>query len=126
MNKVFKKIVDRIEDLKEMLDQDNCIGACEPTDCVRCGIIKAEKIVQEVAEEYDTDINVWNNGWIPCSEQLPEECIEVLVSVREIDDSIYTRTSWVQDGVWVVKKTPLNPTVIAWQPLPNPYKESED
>lgn len=126
MNKAFEKIVDRIEDLKEMLDQDNCIGSCEPTDCVRCGIIKAEKIVQEVAEEYDTDTNVWNNGWIPCSEQLPEECIEVLVSVREIDDSIYTRTSWVQDGVWVVKKTPLNPTVIAWQPLPNPYKESED
>ena len=64
----------------------------------------------------------YNNGWIACSDRLPEECTEVLVSVKEIDGSFYTRTSWVQDGVWVIKKTPLQPTVIAWQPLPEPYK----
>lgn len=78
-----------------------------------------------VKEEFATDTNVGTNGWIPVEERMPEENIEVLVSISEIDGSIYTGTSWVQDGVWVIKKTPLHPTVIAWQPLPEPYTKGE-
>lgn len=119
MNKAFEKILQRLNE--------------SYIDCFHQGdykfnnaIDKAEQIVQEVAEEFATDTNVGTNGWIPCSVRLPEECTEVLVSVKEIDGIFYTRTSWVQDGVWVIKKTPLQPTVVAWQPLPEPYKESED
>ena len=114
MNKAFEKILDRLED-----ELTSTKKKCYTNIDFDKGICKSQEIVQEVAEEY-------NNGWIPCSDRLPEECIEVLVSVKEIDGSFYTRTSWVQDGVWVIKKTPLQPTVIAWQPLPEPYKESED
>ena len=106
----FEKILERLEE-----ERHPEICGCWET----MRIDRAKNIVQEVAEEY-------NNGWILCSEQFPEECIEVLVSVKEIDGSIYTRTSWIQDDVWVIKKTPLNPTVIAWQPLPEPYKREED
>ena len=103
MNKAFEKILERLE-ADEKHTFDGCINKRY-----------AKKIVQEVSEEY-------NGGWIACSERLPEECTEVLVSVKEIDGSFYTRTSWVQDGSWVIKKTPLQPTVIAWQPLPDTYK----
>ena len=113
MNKAFEKILERLED-----ELTSIKTKCYTNVDFDKGIYKAQKIVQEVAEEY-------NGGWIPCSEQLPEECTEVLVSVKEIDGSFYTRTSWVQDGVWVIKKTPLQPTVIAWQPLPEPYKERD-
>ena len=116
MNEAFNKILDGLE--RE--------SAGKPTpDEYNNGIDRAYQIVQGVAEEFATDTNVWNNGWIPCSVRLPEECTEVLVSVKEIDGSFYTRTSWVQDGVWVIKKTPLQPTVIAWQSLPEPFKESD-
>ena len=108
MKEEFKKILQRLE--REI--------AGKPTpDEYNNGINRAYSIVKEVAEEY-------KGGWIPCSERLPEECIDVLVSVKEIDGSFYTGTSWVQDGSWVIKKTPLQPTVIAWQKLPEPFKES--
>ena len=106
MNKEFDKIISQIEELANL----NGNAYLDSADVI--------EIVHEVAEEY-------NGGWIACSERLPEECIEVLVSVKEIDGSFYTRTSWVQDGSWVIKKTPLQPTVIAWQPLPEPLKEDD-
>ena len=111
MNKAFEKILERLE----TADSVKVFGSLNSGNRL-IPVQDAKQIVQEVAEEY-------NGGWIPCSERLPEECTEVLVSVKEIDDSFYTRTSWVQDGVWVIKKTPLQPTVISWQPLPKPYKE---
>ena len=114
MNKAFEKILDGIESLKS----NKRFGGTIQTMYADVMLDKAKQIVQGVAEEY-------KDGWIPCSERLPEECIEVLVSVKEIDGSFYTRTSWVQDGSWVIKKTPLQPTVIAWQPLPEPFKESD-
>ena len=114
MNKAFEKILDGIESIKS----NKGFGGTIQTMYADGMLDKAKEIVQKVAEEYKC-------GWIACSDRLPEECIEVLVSVKEIDGSIYTRTSWIQDDVWVIKKTPLNPTVIAWQPLPEPYKERE-
>lgn len=111
MNKAFEKILEMLSNIHRVVKTD------EDAEWNRA-IYKSTEIVKEVAEEY-------NGGWIACSERLPEECTEVLVSVKEIDGSFYTRTSWVQDGVWVIKKTPLQPTVIAWQPLPQPYKERD-
>ena len=130
MNKSFEKIFERLEEPKFDISCGECpyMEKCdevqetitnEKTDlCAETMKAIAKEIVQEVAEEY-------NNGWIPCSKRLPEECTEVLVSVKEIDGSLYTRTSWIQDGLWVIKKTPLQPTVIAWRPLPEPFKESD-
>ena len=108
MKEVFEKIVERLE------EAGGCDADCEYDKGWDSAIGEAISIVQEVEKEY-------NNGWIPCSERLPEECIEVLVSVQEIDGSTYTRTSWMQDGIWVIKKTPLHPTVNAWMPLPESY-----
>lgn len=122
----FEKILERLEKYEyndliehnsEQCEHCKSIDCGIGMDCTICVMDKAKEIVQEVEEEY-------NNGWIPCSERLPEECIEVLVSVQEIDGSTYTITSWIQDAIWVIKKTPLHPTVIAWQPLPEPYQQN--
>ena len=117
MNKAFEKISERLEELQNY--------ACFPTEWVDEEQSKIHSYYANKLTEILKLTEQYNNGWIPCSERLPEECTEVLVSVKEIDDSFYTRTSWVQDGVWVIKKTPLQPTVIAWQPLPEPYKERD-
>lgn len=93
----------------------------EDSDCSECpfGQIEDRCILAEL------QIKGGNSGWIPCSERLPEENIEVDVTIKEIDGSTYTQTSWLQEGQWVVKKTPLQPTVIAWKERPEPYKEGE-
>lgn len=65
------------------------------------------------------------NGWIPCSERLPEENTEIIVCVRELDGGCYVRTTWLQDGQWIIKKSALEPTVIAWMPMPEVYNTDE-
>ena len=124
MKKAFDKILERLE--REI--------AGKPTpDEYNNGINRAYSIVQEVAEEFATDTNVGNNGWIPCSERLPEEPFGCLVTV--IDCEPVTQTdfenilpyfvgyggeSWNdEDG----NEIPFE--VIAWQPLPEPFKESD-
>lgn len=67
------------------------------------------------------------NNWIPVEDGLPEEGEEVEVTIEEMADSAggmiyYTKTAWVQEERWVIKRNPYNPRVIAWRPLPKPYK----
>ena len=54
--------------------------------------------------------------WIPCSERLPERNGYYLVTGRQgaVNKRLY------QDGYWYG-----NWTVIAWMPLPEPYKEDD-
>ena len=63
--------------------------------------------------------------WISVNERLPEECKEVLVTVK--DDSAdspiyYTAVGWYYAGIWVVEDAVCH-QVIAWMKPPKPYKE---
>ena len=68
--------------------------------------------------------------WIPCSERLPEDTTKpVLISgnykglgVYAVDIARYNGGMWQHDGV-----TFPDSDILAWMPLPEPYKaESED
>lgn len=76
----------------------------------------ARDIVSEVEAEY-------GNGWIPCSERLPEKSGRVLVSYESINDEIAvseTSYDYKRKTFWI------SPCVIAWMPLPSPYKHTTD
>ena len=65
--------------------------------------------------------------WIPVSERPPEECKEVLVTVK--DDSAdspiyYTAVGWYYAGIWVVEDAVCH-QVIAWMRPPRPYRAGE-
>lgn len=70
--------------------------------------------------------------WISAKEQLPDEGIDVLVTVNGQFDSIFFHNA-LQIGtyygadIWVIAEFPgwEDPDVLAWMPLPKPYKESE-
>ena len=66
-------------------------------------------------------------GWIPCSTELPKDEEEVIVSIH--DDSgdyacDYTSFGWYAAAgeFWVVDNE-ASMRVVAWMPLPTPYRE---
>ena len=129
MNKAFEKILERIkEKLKKSeeryyryLDDNNlsCIFDRSDMEERRVDTIKEMlEIVQEVAEEY-------NGGWIPVSERLPEENYAVLVWCPERKD-IYC--AYLEEGQWWIFGTYFEKVkleVIAWMPLPEPFKKRD-
>lgn len=60
--------------------------------------------------------------WIPCSERLPDHTGTYLVTTIVAVDK-YVTTGWYSTkGGWICDGC----TVLAWTPLPEPYKEEEN
>ena len=84
--------------------------------------------INRIADIIDSQPKV--GEWIPCSERLPElyeawSCMKqsecVLVAVKWWDGDITENVGWYnENGSWSVESN--NCKVIAWQPLPEPYK----
>ena len=130
MNKAFEKILERLEEkLKKSqeryhryLDDSNLSCMFDKSDIeeTRVDTIKEMlEMVQEVTEEY-------KDGWIACSERLPEENQEVIlqdfygnitIEKMKITDGI----EGFSDGDWWASAN----NYVAWQPLPEPFKESD-
>jgi hypothetical protein len=137
MQKVFEKIIEKLEELKkaelereDLCDEEGCGDGEEIYEDGKSAgryeqTVRIMQIVKQAAAEY-------NKGWIPCnSGKLPEEYEDVEVSVEEIADDVggkryYTMRSWLQDGKWVIKKNPYHPTVIAWKYPTEPYQPKEE
>ena len=96
---------------------------------------------KEAAEEHE-QLAEWleelkalreHTTWIPCSERLPEEAFGCLVTVMDCEPSTQTDFENIlpyfvgYDGeTWNDADGNVIPfEVIAWQPLPEPYKESD-
>lgn len=108
---IFEKIRERLREW-DKYSQDGLIS-----------VMGVMSIINQVEAEY-------NNGWIPCSERLPEDMQECLVTARiyftpdhvdEPDNYIgvefntySSRFGWLRGN-----------EVIAWQPFPEPYKKGE-
>lgn len=121
MQEVFEKIIEKLEERSEEcrkfwneFDDEDSFGSMN-------AYTNAIEIVKQAAAEY-------NNGWVPCSEQLPPQpkkinlfeikCLKpYLVSVQHSDYpyKAFWNGKYFTDGF---VKFEAN----AWQPLPEPYK----
>ena len=117
MNEAFEKILERLEELRERYVNQYNPMAFSVKECM--------EIVQEVAEEY-------NGGWILCSERLPEIDGNTSDIVLVCDSNGFQYMAfWCDDLKWIfcecgmAKKPILWTEIVAWQPLPEPYKESD-
>ena len=119
MKQFIDKLIERLEeeskDAQENMVKSTsnsvanfCSGACGAYN-------KTIAIVNQLAEEY-------NNGWIACSERLPDAEADVLLSLRSLD--IYTGFRANTEGMFYVEGEGYveYENVLAWQPLPEPYK----
>lgn len=128
---IFEKIRERLQEKKsehlhdekvmQELGKNNIANFCSAKARALDGAID---IVNQVEAEY-------NNGWIPCSERLPEEGQCVVVQTKDffdyedetpiqirMFDTQHNGYNWKEIGAseWL-----SNSCIVAWQPLPEPY-----
>ena len=128
MNKAFEKILKKIEEKRNkyqrLADGSNFDGWNEEdikysAKAEMCEELK--EIVHEVAEEY-------NGGWIACSYRLPEDDSICIVTVEYSNNEIVVDYGWFdRNGVcWFVGMQEFRTSnILAWQPLPEPFKECD-
>ena len=80
--------------------------------------VDAEEVVKRIKEEYDI-----TDSWIPVSERLPSERGWYLITVQEVNrftdvDYYYGNSEW--------DEVSSKQEVIAWMPLPKPYREESE
>lgn len=117
MNKAFDKIIEKLEEAKSNVPVNRLLDDIIKDKPKELGQLmaynKAIEIVKQEAEEY-------NNGWIPCSERLPKYGEVVMCSCT---NSGITISCITHKGVKPSKSVRFGQhSVIAWQPLPQPYQ----
>ena len=144
MNKAFEKILERLEENKSIIPVNRVLDDIIKDKPKELGQLIAYdnsiKIVQKVAEEY-------KDGWIPIKTRpmteeekeyyseylsegngmiydcpLPDDGQEVLITSKygSVD-----KTTFYTDCGYYFENYEDYDEVIAWQPLPEPYKERE-
>lgn len=112
MKEAFEKIKERLKSKYNSYFHTRV----DYSEGLRDGYDGALKIVSEVEAEY-------GNGWIPCSERLPEENGRYITTNMYEGEKEEVFDMWYEDGKWFVDagEDETIRIVIAWMPLPEPY-----
>lgn len=124
MQEIFWKIIEKLEYKRKTAEQLIMENPQDELDRIQTQTAEdfasaykdAIEIVKQEAEKY-------NNGWIPCSEQQPEE--SGTYNITAFDGGKYRTTNamWQKRSEsWNLKGQRAYWSVIAWQPLPAPYQ----
>ena len=111
-----------------IIDEKYCFQSCACTEkCDKCsrlcnGYIDWYENIDNWTEEY-------NNGWILCSEQLPDYGESVLVSFNQARQPLIA--TFYENDTWKMLQgvnglIDITNEVIAWQPLPQPYHQKRE
>ena len=114
-----------------------CMSDCGVTECDQCGWS-----IEEYVGDYNfcpncgTDMSGEVIGtemplqkWIPVSERLPNIEQDVLATTTLFGTREVTFAWRINDGEWLIREgssEAANNDILAWMPLPEPYKGGED
>ena len=94
-----------IAQLQELIDNDGIPFWAKPS---------LQKVMETVEAERE------EHRWIPVTESLPEKEGAYIVTVRDIFGNGYVTREWFYGNEWSYSY------VVAWMPLPKPYKEGAE
>ena len=120
MNKAFKKILDRLEELQNY--------ACFPTEWVDEEQSKIHSYYANKLTEILKLTEQYNNGWSACSDRLPEDDSVCIVTVEYPNNKTMVDYGWFdrKSVCWFVGMQEFRTSnILAWQPLPEPFKERD-
>ena len=138
MSKIPKEIVDKIEQrnklneeietwCKEHLDMDGMDSDCADITDHHIGKEQGNDECKEWSEQWsgyeDAEEKDRLGQWIPCSERLPENNTDVLVCFYS---GTVTEMRYWGNGIFQGIYEHTTKVIVAWMPLPEPYKEVED
>ena len=85
---------------------------------------EAIEIVNQLAEEYRQDLDKNSQGWISCSERLPEDCTIYEVTARFGNGMCYTEFAYYDEskGEWWKHDDDGLVNVLAWKEHTTPYQ----
>ena len=126
MNKVFEKIIEKQKELFQDLNVIEVLSHVDFDSTIQNSLENFLKaITNEAIEIVKQETEQYNNGWIPCSEKLPELRQDVLVTVK-YTGFMGMHGYWIKTGHMEAENDwwgdCAGGDVIAWQPLPEPYQ----
>ena len=146
LEKILEEIEERIKRLKEAdnmcrvnAERNRNFESMKYFQSLMFATERAESIIGDIIRSHmdeakDTNVPS-NDGWIPVEERLPEDCEEIVlvqVSGKMAEniwfDNAFELATYVNGEGWILEnhREWENPKVIAWQPLPEPYKPKKD
>lgn len=107
------------ENMECIYDEDGDRHFCLDSEFARY-ILKGI-IENHMSEAETTRQSRDNDGWIPCSDRVPEESLNSVIGWDEYRE----RCCFVQyyNGRWILGNDTEPVKIIAWRPLPEPYKQ---
>lgn len=133
---VLEKIIEEIEDVRKIM-KSTVVTKCFRKECKNddCTVCVCERVIEIIRSHMNdaTDTNVPSN-WMPCSERLPNEiefqeaycrnqyAVEFLVTIK---GATRPTTLYFKNNSWFDEQRNYY-KVVAWQPLPAPYKGGKE
>ena len=140
LEKILEEIEERIKRLKEAdnmcrvnAERNRNFESMKYFQSLMFATERAESIIGDIIRSHMDDED--NDGWISVEERLPEDCEEIVlvqVSGKMAEniwfDNAFELATYVNGEGWILENYPEceNPKVIAWQPLPEPYRPKKD
>ena len=128
--KEHRQLANWLKELKQLREQKPC------EDCISREALLDKKWDVPYEGKYIQVVDVGDikelpsvtrkkEEWIPCSERMPKqnECIEYYLIQDEYGDMYVARYT---SDEWISIDSILQDNIVAWMPLPEPYKEETE
>ena len=130
MNKVFEKIIEKQKELFQDLNVIEVLSHVDFDSTIQNSLDNFLKaITNEAIEIVKQEAEKYNNGWMSCSEKLPEVRQDVLVTVK-YTGFMGMHGYWIKTGHMEAENDwwgdCAGGEVIAWQPLPKPFQKRDN